>query len=111
MPGNAFTASASVVLELSVDAVWALSSSSAKASTCRQVRCRRRRPSRGGSGGGRLPPFRRRGGRECRSGSSPPYPFEVVIAGSGEHHLPLLVFRHGLGAGLRFCRHLITIRL
>jgi hypothetical protein len=40
-----------------------------------------------------------------------PYPFEVVIAGSGEHHLPLLVFRHGLGACLRFCRHLITIRL
>jgi hypothetical protein len=39
------------------------------------------------------------------------YAFQVVIAVNGEHHLPLLVFGHGLGAGLRFCRHLITIRL
>jgi hypothetical protein len=39
------------------------------------------------------------------------YAFQVVIAVNGEHHFPLLVFRHGLGAGLRFCRHLITIRL
>jgi hypothetical protein len=48
---------------------------------------------------GSLAAFRRRGGRECRSGSSPPYPFEVVIAGSGEHHLPLLVFPAQLGHG------------
>ena len=77
MRGIASTASASVIVELSVDGgvgiVFVLGQSLDLSAGTPAIAP--------WISWGSLAAFRRRAGRECRSGSSPRYPFEVVMAG------------------------------